>query len=224
LLLKAQDKSFNFQHYGPEDGLSNNNVWAAKQGPDGLMYIATQNGVYSYDGYSFIKIKAKNLKTNYIRNVNFDTKELLIVNREDGIYSVNKSTNSASKNEALKFENKVDELIITGDFAYSLSDQIEISAINLKTKTVFKDELKKYDNQAYCIFKSNEGRVYIGRSTGLYWFNGEKQEKVKELGNNPVYSISTDNNGNLALGSANKIIIVNKNYRIERVLSKIQSS
>lgn len=216
VLFKAQDKSFNFQHYGPEDGLSNNNVWAAKQGPDGLMYIATQNGVYSYDGYSFIKIKAKNLKTNYIRNVNFDTKELLIVNREEGVFSVNKSTNTATRNTVLNFENKVDELIISNDYAYSLSDQIEISAINLKTKEVFEDELKNYDNQAYCIFKSPEGRVYIGRSTGLFWFDGEKQIKVKEIGNNPVYSICTDSKGHLAIGSANKIIILNSNYKVEK--------
>jgi len=216
LLIKAQDKSFNFQHYGPEDGLSNNNVWAAKQGPDGLMYIATQNGVYSYDGYSFIKIKAKNLKTNYIRNVNFDANSLLIINREDGVFNIDRATNTAKKSNELAFENKVDELIIAGDYAYSLSDQIEVSAINIKTKEYFPDELKNYDNQAFCIFKSKEGRVYVGRSTGLYWFNGGKQEKVKELKNNPVFSISTDNEGRLAIGSSNKIIILNSNYKVEK--------
>lgn len=216
LLSVAQDKSFNFQHYGPEDGLSNNNVWAVKQSPNGLMYIATQNGIYSYDGYSFIKIKAKNLKTTYIRNVNFESNSLLIVNREEGIYTVDKSSSNASKNNDLNFENKVDELIISGDYAYSISDQIEVSAINIKTKEYFPDELKNYDNQAFCIFKSKEGRVYIGRSTGLYWFNGGQQEKVKELKNNPVFSISTDNEGRLAIGSANKIIILNSNYKIEK--------
>lgn len=216
ILLNAQDKSFNFYQYGPEDGLSNNNVWAAKPGPDGLMYIASQNGIYSYDGYSFIKIKAKDLKTNYIRNVNFDSGELLIINREDGIFSINKSSSTAIKNKKLNFENKVDELVIAGDYAYSLSDQIEVSAINLKTGDYFDDELKNYDNQAFCIYKSKEGRVYVGRSTGLYWFNEGRQEKVKEIKNNPVYSITTDKNGNLALGSSNKIIILNKNYKIEK--------
>lgn len=215
LLINAQDKSFNFEHYGPEDGLNNTNVWAAKQGPDGLLYFATQNGVYYYDGYSFNKLKAKNLKSNFIRNINFDSKELLIVNRETGIYSINNSNATATKSN-YTFTNKVDELIIAGDYAYSLSDQIEVGIYNIKTKQVYKDELKSYDNQAFCIYKSKEGRVYIGRSTGLYWFNGEKQEKVKELKNHPVYSISTDNKGNLALGSANKIIILNNNYKIEK--------
>ena len=87
---------------------------------------------------------------------------------------------------------------------------------NNKSELYFNDELKNYDNQAFCIYKSLEGRVYVGRSTGLYWFNGGKQEKVKELKNNPVFSISTDNQGRLAIGTANKIIILNSNYKIEK--------
>ncbi len=213
LLGNAQDKSFNFEHYGPEDGLSNTNVWAAKQGPDGLMYFATQNGVYIYDGYVFNKLKAKNLKSNFIRNVNFDTNELQVVNRETGVYSINTSNATATKSE-YTFPNKVDELIVAGDYAYSLSDQIEIGIYNIKSKQSFKDELKSYENRALCIFKSKEGRVYIGRSAGLYWFDGEKQIKVKELENNPVHSISSDNKGHLAIGSTNKIIIINSNYKI----------
>lgn len=214
--VNAQQKSFNFQQYGPEDGLSSNNIWAAKQGPDGLIYVATQNGVYTYDGYEFLKLKAKNLKSNYIRNINFDLKDLYVVNREEGIFSYNKINGSAKKEQAFNFSNKVDELIIAGDFAYSLTDEIEVCAVNLKTGEVFKDDLKGFTNQAFCIFKSQEGRVYIGRSAGLYWFNGGKQEKVKELGNTAVYSICADNSGNLALGSTNKILVINKNYKVEK--------
>lgn len=182
------------------------------------MYVSTQNGVFSFDGYSFTKIKAKNLKSNYVRNVNFDTENLLIVNREEGIFSIDKINGSSVKNEKLIFENKVDELIISGDYAYSLSDQIEVSAINLKTGEYFDDELKSFENRAFCIYKSKEGRVYIGRNQGLYWFNNGRQEKVRELKNDPVYSITSDNNGHLAIGSSNKIIILNKNYKIEKEL------
>lgn len=213
LWVNAQDKSFNFEHYGPEDGLSNTNVWSAKQGPDGLLYFATQNGVYIYDGYVFNKLKAKNLKSNFIRNVNFDTNELQVVNRETGVYKINGVTSTAEKSE-YTFTNKVDELIIEGDYAYSLSDQIEIGVYNITTKQSFKDELKSYENRALCIYKSKEGRVYVGRSAGLYWFDGEKQVKVKELGNLPVHSISADNKGQLAIGSTNKIIVINSNYKM----------
>ena len=80
--FKAQDKSFTYQHYGPEEGLNNTNVWAIKQGGDGLMYFATQNGVYTYDGYNFVKLKARNLKSNYIRNISFNKGNLLISNDE----------------------------------------------------------------------------------------------------------------------------------------------
>ena len=85
---------------------------------------------------------------------------------------------------------------------------------NITTKQSFKDELKSYENRALCIYKSKEGRVYVGRSAGLYWFDGEKQVKVKELGNLPVHSISADNKGQLAIGSTNKIIVINSNYKM----------
>lgn len=56
----AQNRSFSFQHYGPEDGLSNANVFSIKQDKHHILYLATENGVYNFDGYKFEKNKTKN--------------------------------------------------------------------------------------------------------------------------------------------------------------------
>ena len=215
VLLKAQDKSFTFQHYGPEDGLNNTNVWAIKQGGDGLMYFATQNGVYTYDGYNFIKLSVRNLKSNFIRNINFNEGNLLISN-EEGVLEFERKTNSVKKIEDLKFDKPADEIIINGDFVYNLSNQISLSCINLKTKTLYEDELRKKDllNRAYCIYKSKAGKVYAGRQDGLYVFDGASQTKIKSLKNSIIYSVTEDAQGNIVVGSDNKIIVLDKNYNI----------
>ncbi|MBK7667353.1 MAG: hypothetical protein IPJ32_08405 [Sphingobacteriaceae bacterium] len=71
---------------------------------------------------------------------------------------------------------------INGDYVYNLN-QISLSCINLKTKTLYEDELRKKDllNRAYCVFKSKDNKVYAGRQDGLYIFEGEKQIKIKSL-------------------------------------------
>jgi ligand-binding sensor domain-containing protein/two-component sensor histidine kinase len=214
-LFQAQDKSFTYQHYGPEEGLNNTNVWAIKQGGDGLMYFATQNGVYTYDGYNFIKLQARNLKSNFIRNINFNKGNLLISN-EDDVLEFDRKTNSVKKFEDLKFDKPADEIIVNGDYVYNLSNQISLSCINLKNKTLYEDELRKKDllNRAYCIFKSKDNKVYAGRQDGLYVFEGEKQIKIKSLKNSIIYSIAEDPQGNIVVGSDNKITVLNKDYAV----------
>ena len=119
----AQNRSFSFQHYGPEDGLSNANVFAIKQDKNHILYLATENGVYNFDGYKFEKIKPKTpLKSNYIRNIGFNlNNNLVIINRREGIYEYDKQKNEASLLKNLVFNNSVDELIIDKEYSYSLT-------------------------------------------------------------------------------------------------------
>lgn len=218
-LVKAQDKSFTYQHYGPEDGLNNTNVWAIKQSPSSaLMYFATANGIYSYDGYNFIQLKVRHLKTNYIRNINFNGDKLLVSN-DEGSFEVELRTATAKKVEELKFGGKpTDEILISGDFAYNLASEVTLGCVNLKTKEFFADEvLKKSEmNRANCIFKNTDNKVFVGRMDGIYLLEGAKQVKIKLLKDIPVFSITNNKEGNLVIGTDNKIIVLDKNYRIDK--------
>ncbi|MCC6182499.1 MAG: hypothetical protein IT237_11765, partial [Bacteroidia bacterium] len=111
-LQNAQNRNFSFQHYGPEDGLSNSNIFSIKQNKTHIIYLATENGVYHFDGYKFEKIKPKNtLKSNFIRNIDFnENNDLLIINRREGVYEYNSKRNEATLNTNFKFKNLVDEL------------------------------------------------------------------------------------------------------------------
>lgn len=179
------------------------------------MYFATANGVYSYDGYNFIKIKVANVKTNYIRNIGFMNEKLFLTN-DEGAFELDFKNNTAKKIEALKFGKlAADEIVFNGDFAYDLANGVSVGCVNLKTNTYYEDEIRKKDENitANCIFKSSDNRVFVGRTDGLYEFEGAKQIKIKLLKNIPVYSVTSDRDGNLLLGTDNKIIVLDKNLR-----------
>ena len=224
----AQNRSFSFQHYGPEDGLSNANVFAIKQDKHHILYLATENGVYNFDGYKFEKIKPKTpLKSNYIRNIGFNTNDnLIIINRREGIYEYKKKENDASLVKNLVFHNSVDELVLDGDFGYSLNDQISVSSTELKTGKVYEDNVKKLDNnnQAFAIFKTKQNQVLVGRSDGLYLFKNGKQEKITIGKNFAAYSITEDTAGTLYVGSDNSILCIKDKKIIKSIPVKTQKA
>lgn len=224
----AQNRSFSFQHYGPEDGLSNANVFAIKQDKHHILYLATENGVYNFDGYKFEKIKPKTpLKSNYIRTIGFNTNDnLIIINRREGIYEYKKKENEASLLKNLVFRNSVDELVLDGDYGYSLNDQISVSSTELKTGKVYEDNIKKADNnnQAFAIFKTKQNQVLVGRTDGLYLFNNGKQEKLNIGKDFAVYSITQDTAGTLYVGSDNAILCIKDNKIIKSIAVKTQKA
>lgn len=231
LLVKAnhaQNRSFSFQHYGPEDGLSNANVFAIKQDKHHILYLATENGVYNFDGYKFEKIKPKTpLKSNYIRNIGFNTNDnLIIINRREGIYEFRKKENEASLVKNLVFNNSVDELVLEGNFGYSLNDQISVSSTDLKTGTIYEDNIRKADNnnQAFAIYKTNQNQVLVGRTDGLYQFKNGIQEKINIGKKIPIYSITQDTSGALYVGSDNAILCIKDNKIIKTIAVKTQKA
>lgn len=222
----SQNRSFSFQHYGPEDGLSNANVFALKQDKTHILYLATENGVYNFDGYKFEKLKPKTpLKSNYIRNIGFNLNDnLIIINRREGIYEYNKSKNEATLLKNLVFNNSVDEFVIDYEYAYSLNDQISVSTVELKSGKISGDNIKKTDknNQAFALFKTKQNQVLVGRSDGLYKFKNGFQEKINIGKTIPVYSITEDATGALYIGSDNAIYCINNNEIIKTIPIKTQ--
>lgn len=208
----SQKRAFAFQHYGPEEGLSNTNIFAVKQDKNHILYMASQNGVYSYDGYNFSKIKPKSaLKSNFIRNIDFDEKgNLIIINRREGIYRYNKADNDVELLDKLNFNDAVDELLYDSAYYYSLTDQISVGTLNRKTYTFTGDEIKKISkaNQAFAIYKTRKNKVYVGRSDGLYEFVNGRQQRISLGKTFPVFSVTEDAEGVLYLGSRNAIYCV----------------
>jgi len=227
-LVNAQNRSFSFQHYGPEDGLSNANVFSIKQDKTHIIYLATENGVYNFDGYKFEKIKPKTpLKSNYIRNISFNqNNNLIIINRREGIYEYNKKKNEVAYIKYLVFNNSVDELILDSEYGYSLNDQISVSAIQLSTGIISDDNIRKNDknNQAFAIFKTKNNQILVGRTDGLYELKNGTQQKINIGKTISAYSITEDTTGVLYVGSDNAIYCIKDRKIINTIPVKTQKA
>ncbi len=224
---KGQNRSFSFQHYGPEDGLSNTNVFSIKQNAQHIMHLATENGVYEFDGYKFEKIKPKTLKSNSIRNIGFNQENnLLIVTQREGIYEYFKKKNEATIIKQLKFNQATDELILKDQYAYSLNFQNSVSVINLKNGHKSDDEVKKKEkeNRAFAIYKTSQQQILVGRSNGLYELKDGKQIKIDLIGNEPIYVITEDESGNIYMGSNNKILCMKDSVSVQTIPIQTQKT
>jgi len=224
-VCNSQNRSFSFQHYGPEDGLSNTNVFAINQNKNNIMYFATENGIYHFDGYTFNKIKPKNsFKFSDIRNIDFtEDNNLLIINRRSGIFEYDSKKQSALPYSNIKFNNSVDVFLSDSNYYYSLTEQISVSAINKATGQFIDDEIKlkykalKKDNQAFAIHKTTTNTILIGRTDGLYEFKNGKQEKINLSKKITVYAITEDENGTVYLGSDDAIYCLKNNTIVKTI-------
>ena len=54
LLATAQNNAYFFRHISTADGLASNLVNSITQDSNGYMWFGTENGLQTYDGYSFI--------------------------------------------------------------------------------------------------------------------------------------------------------------------------
>lgn len=219
----SQTPSFNFQKLGSEEGLNNANIFSIEQNENGLLYFTTQNGIYYYDGYNFNKLEIDSLKSNALLNVSIsNSREILLSLRNEGIARFNIQTKKYSIIPALKYKNSADNFIITADYAYLLTAEIKLTIINLKTGKITEDQNRGKDrlNQAFCIFKTNDGKILLGRSNGLYEIKEESQTKLDVLSNNAVHSITQATDGSIVVGASAKTgssrIVFIKNNKIEK--------
>lgn len=207
--LHAQIPSFNFQKLGSEDGLNNSNIFSIAQQSNGLIYLTTQNGIYSYDGYNFKLLAPDSLKNNGLL---FTTvggpDELHLSIRSEGLAVFNLSTGTFSR--TLRFNNTADNLILDRDYAYMLSTGIRLQIADRRNGKIVDDVLAAREklNRPLCIFQTREGRILVGRSDGLYETKGTEQVKLSLPANEAVHSITQRPDGSIVLGTSGRILIM----------------
>lgn len=218
LSVSAQTPSFNFQKLGSEDGLNNTNIFNIEQHQNGLVYFTTQNGIYFFDGYNFNKLSVDSLKSNALLNVSIkNSNELLFSIRDEGIAKYNIKTKAYSFLPKLSIKTNADNFIITKNFAYLLTSGIKLMIVNLTSGEIKTDDFKKTEkpNRAYCIYKTLEDKVLLGRTDGLYEITDGTQKKLDVLKNTTIHAITQSSDKKLIIGASNKILILN-NLKIEK--------
>lgn len=221
----SQTPSFNFQKLGSEEGLNNANIFNIEQHANGLLYFTTQNGIYTYDGYTFTKLEVDSLRSNALITASIKNEnEVLLSLRDEGIATLDLAKHVYKKIPALSLsDNNADNIVLTERFAFLLISRIKVVIIDLKTGKVIQDQLKKQENLAYCIYRHSDGRVLLGRSDGLYDITSGTQIKLAVSENLPIYAITQDRAGKLYLGSAGKILVL-ANDKLEKTIEPVYRS
>lgn len=221
-LLKAQSPSFNYQKFGSEEGLNNANIFSIDQHTNGLMYFATQNGVYTFDGYNFSKLQVDSLKSNALLSVSVKQNNRIYFSLSDeGIAEYNQKNLSYKRLKKLAIKNNnADNFIITDSHAYLLTWGIKLTIVDLNTGEIIKQNQKSgsMPDVAYCLFQTKDGKILVGKSSGLYEANNGQLIKQNYLQNQSVYSITETKSGQLIIGTSSKLIFVS-NQKIEKEIT-----
>lgn len=88
IAVKAQ---FTFTNYTDHTELAPQRVRSLLEGNDGLMWLATYNGLYSFDGYQFYNFKARPGDGNAMESNRLES----ICESGDGIYMSTTSTTTS---------------------------------------------------------------------------------------------------------------------------------
>lgn len=218
--FSAQTPTFSFQKLGSEEGLNNANIFNIEQQQNGLIYFTTQNGIYYYDGYNFKVLLIDSLKSNALLNTKIKSKEALYLSiRGEGIVDYNTKTKQFGFLKNLHFNNNADNLIINDNFAFLLSAEIKLTILDLESGKMTDDQLNSKEklNRAFCIYETNDGKILVGRSDGLYDVTDGYQKKIPVVKNEPIHAITQKPNGDLVLGTSGSILIVSNNKIIQEI-------
>jgi ligand-binding sensor domain-containing protein len=93
----AQNEGLRFEHIGLEEGLSNETVTTILQDKKGFLWFGTFDGLFKYDGYSFIKYQLDpfdptSLSQNFIYTIFEDSDGTIWTSSFEGLCKFDKAT------------------------------------------------------------------------------------------------------------------------------------
>ena len=175
------------------------------QDPNGLIWLGTSDGLFSYDGITYHILPES--KTKFISHIfNYSELEILAGTADGKLIKVNflKEQAQLITIDSL-IENSIIGVITIDDqlFAASYGDGLWKSEHDAWEKIIGPSEFS-FD-EIYAMAIDNDKRIYLGTDDGLCIFNYEKNQfdwiTVKDgLPDNIVKVIQTDDAGNIWLG------------------------
>ncbi len=210
----SQNLGLNFHKIGTEEGMNSLNVFNIQQNENGLMHVTTDNGVYVYNSYKFSLIKTDSLINPTIINSFIKNKYSIYLSTiEKGITEIDIKLRKYKQLVPFNLKHNPDQIIVTNDYIYSLMSTISFEIIDLKSNKLIEDDIKTHNdnNQAYCLYKTKDGKILVGRSDGLYEVQNNKQIKLAFFKNQPVYCLTENMDGSLVIGSSSKICFAKNN-------------
>jgi len=168
-----------FEHYGEEDGLSNNSVRHILQDDKGFIWLGTSSGINRFDGYSFNRFSS--ITSGGVNTINNDQITALSIDE------FNKKLWIGTKNglTVLKLD--------THQFTTFLPDINNIHSLP--------------DAHIISVYVDKHNKVWVGtKSKGLYLFHPEEERfvRIDIKGFESITTIYEDKRGNIWIGSYGK--------------------
>ncbi len=181
-LLSTYPQEFEFFRINNEKGLPQSTIYSIKQSNDGFIWIATQEGLNKYDGYSF-KVYNYNPRDSFsISNNNIS---IVYEDRKNNLWL---GTWGGGLN---RFDKKSEKFI---SYLNKPGDPNSIS-----------------HNRVPIIYEDKEGTLWLGTAggglnsfdikTGKFITYKYEKNNEKTLSNNRIWGITEDNSGNLWIGT-----------------------
>lgn len=213
-----------FEKFTIKDGLSNNDLWDVEQDQNGFLWIASQDGLNFYDGYSFKVYKnspddSTSLPDNVCNNVFVDSENNLWIGTKSGLVLFNRLTETFSNYQFSdgNSENANSVWNIVEDAQKDLWIATTNGVLSFdKVNKVFKNyDLMKIDNSV-APFINNVGSILFTKNNELYAgsvsygivkFNYSSQifVQMEMIGDYPkpnnVFTSIVDHDGNIWLGT-----------------------
>ncbi len=195
-LGKLQAQEVIFQKVGVKNGLSNNNIRTILQDKDSLMWIATANGLNSFDGRQFKEYSPKNKYYEFsILNILEVGDTLWLGMYNDGLYLYNKLLNQFTHQSKVPYlAGVMKDVVYISSLAYSqktiwaagadrYGNMILVKIEPQKSKAKVFNQFNKLNNiyereeASVLVHQDTKGKekIWLGGIEGLYEFDPENE-------------------------------------------------
>jgi len=183
--LTAESREMHFRSLSPNEGLSQASVNALLQDSSGFMWIATEDGVDRYDGYSFTNLSMLrtpygHLDSNFVVALAKDQEGTLYIGTEGGLSTRNPRTGAVAANilikgqPALSPHERITRIYVDhADRLWIGTSENGLLLIDKSTQTVRhfqhddNDRNTISDNQVLAIMEDLRGGMWVGTVVGL---------------------------------------------------------
>ncbi|MBL7765364.1 MAG: histidine kinase [Chitinophagaceae bacterium] len=199
---------YSYTHYGKEDGLPSNTVYCMTSDKDGLLWIGTDAGLCSFDGFHFTTYTTDHgLPSNDIFNLFCDSQNRIWITSmsKEACYMMNGRIYN-KKNDSLlgkiKIPNRISKIfeentnifILSFPFDVNIIEQKNISHYSLKLNNTF--PYKSYYSNNTIYFITNNG-IYSFRinNKSFHKLNSFDQKTILDIiiFNDSLYTINENN-------------------------------
>ena len=196
----------------PDNGLSNSHISQIYQDSKGYIWIATENGLNKFDGYSFTvyserKNDSTSLKGNYVYTVLEDSRGIFWVGTMSGLFQYDRTTDSFHpvriESETPFYMDRVIWMLEDKKgniwLSYPGNGIICLDANTLKP-TIFNNSNSKIaDNNINCAYEDAFGKLWLGTyGKGIYVLD-TKNKSVNHYSNDPADPSGLNNNTAFAI-------------------------